>query len=275
MRVLVTGSDGFIGRHVCAELLRRGDEPVGFDRPVSITSSSDVNAAVRRVDAVIHLAGSLGTAELFGREHDAVAANIVGAVNVYEACGTHSVPLVQIGTGHKGHLNPYAITKGCAEDLALARAQWTGQRIAVVRAYHVYGPGQGVCPPYGTSSVRKIVPTFACRALAGVPLEINGSGRQLVDLVHVADVVAVLVDALAGPYGQVTEAGTGEATTVRAAAADIIDAAGSTSVAVHVPTRLGEAPDTVVVATDPACRNPWPHRLEETVDWYRAHLAAP
>ena len=43
MRVLVTGSAGFIGQHLCAELTRRGHEPVPFDRPArDIRSRGDV-----------------------------------------------------------------------------------------------------------------------------------------------------------------------------------------------------------------------------------------
>lgn len=279
----MTGSAGFIGQAVAAELAGRGWETAPFDAPRSVLSHAAVLAAVDGCDAVINLAGVLGTAEIIGAERYAAEVNILGALNVLDAAQAVGVPVVQIATGHEGQLNPYAITKRCASDLALARARWSGQPVSVVRAYHVYGPGQKPCPPHGPSTVRKIVPSFVCRALTGMPVEIWGSGRQEIDLVWVGDVARVLVDALAGPYGEVVEAGTGKPTTV-------LDVAWSVLVGVmeqeearreplrtpqveHLPMRPGEPEDARVVAASPACPNPWPHRLAETIDWYRDYLA--
>jgi nucleoside-diphosphate-sugar epimerase len=277
VRVLVTGSSGFIGKHLCAELARRGHDPVPFDRPgCDIRSATQVDWAVRAGDlgAVINLAGMLGTPELLGAERDACEANIGGAVNVYDAAARHGgLPVVQIGTGHKGQPNPYAITKACAEDLGLARARWLGEKIAIVRAYHVYGPGQLPGPPHGPASVHKFFPTFACRALQGLPLELCGGGGQLIDPVHVSDVAAALADAIGGPYGQVTEAGCGKPVSVAQVAADIATLPGLTPwLPVEVPGRPGEPRDAEVVAAAPACRNPWPYLVPETIEWYRQWL---
>lgn len=273
MRVLVTGAYGFIGQAVCRELAARGMRAARFDRPADVTSREQVAGAVAQADAVINLAGVLGTAEIFGAEAHAIKVNVLGAVHVFDAAARRGIPVVQIGTGHKGQLNPYAITKGCAEDLALARATYQGERISVVRAYHAYGPGQKACPPHGTATVRKIIPSFVCRALTGMPVEIHGSGEQLIDLVHVDDVATVLVDALDGPYSTVIEAGTGKPTTVLDAARDIGDRVAvavtkSHPQIVHLPLRDGEPADTRVVATIPVCPNAWPYRLDETIDHY-------
>jgi UDP-glucose 4-epimerase len=276
VKVLVTGSAGFIGRHLRAELTRRGHEPVPFDRPDDdVSSAADVKWALDDADigAVINLAGVLGTPELFGAESRAVQVNIAGAVNVYDVAARHDIPVVQIGTGHKGQPNPYAITKACAEDLGLARARWLGEKIAIVRAYHVYGPGQLPGPPYGHAAVDKFFPTFACRALSGEPLELCGGGGQLIDPVHVSDVAVALADAIGGPYGQVVEAGCGKPVSVAQAASDIADAIpGSSEMFTVVPGRPGEPRDAEVVAETPACRNPWPYLVPETVEWYRQWL---
>jgi len=277
VRVLVTGSSGFIGAHLCAELARRGHEPVPFNWPDDdVRSRSDVDWAVRDggIGAVVNLAGMLGTPELLGAERDACRTNILGAVNVYDAAAKQGIPVVQIGTGHKGQPNPYAITKACAEDLGLARARWLGEKITVVRAYHVYGPGQLPGAPYGPAPVHKFFPTFACRALNGEPLELCGGGGQLIDPVHVSDVAVALADAIGGPYGQVVEAGCGKPVTVAQVAGDIADMACYTD-----PRRLtaaagrpGEPWHAEVVAATPACRNPWPYLVPETVEWYRQWL---
>jgi UDP-glucose 4-epimerase len=280
MRVLVTGSSGFIGKHVADELERRGHQVTPFDRPhCDVRDRNAVQLALTSCEAVINLAGMLGTPELFGSEHMAAQVNILGAISVYDAALAERIPVVQIGTGHKGQPNPYAITKAAAEDLGLARAQWLGEKIAVVRAYHVYGPGQIPGPPYGPASVHKFFPTFACRALNGLPPELCGGGGQLIDPVHVTDVAKVLADAVAGPYGMVTEAGCGKPFMVREVARDIAmecrpDVAGwlQRLEPVTVPPRAGEPEDADVVAGAPACSSEWPYLVRETADWYRAWL---
>lgn len=273
MRVLVTGGSGFIGSAVQAELRRRELEPVVLDLPWDVNDPRDVDEAVRVVDAVIHLAGRLGTAETFGDERAVAQTNILGALNVADACARRDIPMVQIGTGHKGQANPYAITKACAEDLFIGRAQVTGQRINVVRAFHAYGPGQKACAPHGSSPVRKIIPSFVCRALDGLSIEINGSGEQLIDLVHVDEVARVLVDALEGPWGEVLEAGTGHAITVNQAAGIVAKRCASDSAIVHVPMRAGEPELSAVVAIDPLCEHAFPWRLDEVIEYYAEVVA--
>ena len=277
MKVLVTGSAGFIGSAVRAELQTRGDEMVPFDGTADVCDPAHLDSLPGDVGAVINLAGVLGTAELFGGERRAVEVNVLGALNVLDFAAERGIPMVQIGTGHRGQPNPYAITKAAAEDLALARARWAGHRVTVVRAYHVYGPGQKPPPPHGTSPVRKIIPSFICRALTGMPLQVYGSGQQQIDLVHVEDVARWLVAAIGGPYGEVVEAGTGKPTSVVGAARLVADHVavrlGRYPVNVeHLPMRSGEPPDTMVVADSGVCPNPWPYRLGETIQWYRDWL---
>jgi UDP-glucose 4-epimerase len=273
MRVLVTGGAGFIGKAVRTELLQRGHTFVSLDHPLSVTVYEDVDGlAVQDCEAIINLAGVLGTSETVGAEHEAARVNILGALNVADVAKDLGIPMVQIGTGHKGQPNPYAITKACAEDLLLARAQWCGQDINVVRAFHAYGPGQKVCPPHGEAKVRKIVPSFVCRALTGMSIEVNGSGRQLIDLIHVAEVARILVDAIDGPvFGQVIDAGTGLATTVLDAAEHIIDMCGGGRI-VLVPMRDGEPVASRVVSDHPESVTRWPYGLDETIRYYERTL---
>jgi UDP-glucose 4-epimerase len=279
MKVLVTGAAGFIGRHVTAALEARGDEVIPLDHPEDVRGPRLILKCAA-ADAVINLAGVLGTPELIGDERAAVETNILGAVNVYDCAAVYGIPVVQIGTGHKGQPNPYAITKACAEDLGLARARWLGEKITVVRAFHVYGPGQKPGPPHGTATVHKFFPTFACNAITGKPLELCGGGGQLIDPVHVSDVAECLADAIGGPYGEVIEAGCGKPLSVANVAWDVWKASGVISGrswkddAADVPQRPGEPLDAEVVVTSPACRNPWPHLVPETVAWYRDYLAA-
>lgn len=273
-KILVTGGSGFIGQAVVKELRMRGDEAKILDRPQTIMIRGDLDYALAGTSGVINLAGVLGTEETLGAERQAAQVNVIGAINVYDAAADRGLPVVQIGTGHKGQPNPYAITKACAEDIGLARAEFRNEHIVVVRAYHAYGPGQKVGPPHGKATVRKIIPSFVCRALTGMPIQINGDGLQEIDLVDVSEVAQTLVGALDAKRGSVIEAGTGVATTVLDAAKDVIAATDSDSDIVFGPMRPGEPPNTRVVAGFPAmaCRHPWPYRIDETVEYYRVLL---
>lgn len=277
-RVLVTGSAGFIGRWVCEALARRGIEPVQYDRPYSVLDRGELDRAICGAEGVINLAGALGTAELFdgNAQRHAAEVNILGAINVYDAARVFDVPVVQIGTGHKGQPNPYAITKAAAEDIGLARARWQGERITIVRAFHAYGIGQHAPPPHGRSAVRKIIPSFVCRALTGMDIEVSGDGSQIIDLVHVGEVAEVLVDAFAVDPGSVLQAGTGKPVTVTKAALDVAHACESlTGLRSRIRfgrPRLGEPPGAVVVADAPMCPSAWPYRLSETIEWYRGEM---
>jgi nucleoside-diphosphate-sugar epimerase len=268
MRVLVTGGSGFIGTAVMRELADRGDRGFLFDRPLDVRDAHEVTAALDGMDAVIHLAGALGTSETFGHERDTADVNVLGALTVADACERADLPMVWIGTGHYGQPNPYAITKACAQDLLLARGN-----VAVVKAYHAYGPGQKSYPPHGTGHVRKIMPSFINRSLTGMDLEIHGDGHNVIDLVYVDDVARVLVDAIDGPTGVVLEAGTGKAMRVLDVAEQVIAMTASESRIVHLPMRPGEPEGAVVVAREPLCRDhPFPYGMAQTIEHYAAAL---
>lgn len=273
MRVLVTGGGGFIGSAVRRYLESTGDEMVSFDHPSDVRHPSEVWAAVHDADAVIHLAALLGTEETLDSPKLSVDTNIIGTLNVLAAARDLNRPMVQVGTGHRGQYNVYAITKACAEDLALMMAQFRGVKVNVVRAFNAYGPGQKAPPPYGNATVNKIGPAFICAALRGDPLRVFGSGEQVVDLIHVDDIARCLVEALEGPYGRVIDAGTGEPVHVVDAAQAVIDACESNSWIEFVPMRDGEPDDAYVcaeVGLDYA--RPWPS-LDDTVEHYRNLLA--
>ena len=109
------------------------------------------------------------------------------------------------------------------------------------------------------------------------PIEVYGSGDQIIDLVYVVDVARLLVDALVrtarnGPDAETTEAGSGRAITVKAVAEKVIAAVGKGSI-VHLPMRPGEKPGAVIVAKKPLMdATPLETGLPVTVDYYRELL---
>lgn len=266
--VLVTGGNGFIGRYVVEELLARGYGVAVLDtrdrKPpegarVVLGDTRDaiaVTEAVAHVDGVIHLAGVLGTQEAIKNPRPAAETNVLGGLNVLEACAQYDVPLVNIAVGNYWMDNTYSITKNTVERFVQMFVKDRHARMASVRALNAYGPRQVPAEPYGPSKVRKIMPAFVCRALAGEPIEVYGDGSQVMDMIYVTDVARILVSALetvdrTGPF-ETVEAGVGRATTVN----DIAQIVSQTVAAFtgkdpaplkHLPMRPGEPPASVVL----------------------------
>ncbi len=125
MKVLVTGSAGFIGFHVVKSLLQRGDEVTGFDVVNSYydpalkearhslleQTARDTNGAYsfmradladeapvkacfaeHRFDRVIHLAAQPGVRHSIDHPHDYVRSNLVAFTNILEACRYNGTP---------------------------------------------------------------------------------------------------------------------------------------------------------------------------------------
>lgn len=237
-RVLITGGSGWIGRAAAVALDQFGYESVSFDRRTGgdVRNVPDLDEAVGKVDHVIHLAGVLGTHELLATPLQAVDINVVGGMNVINACVNHGVPLTEI-TMPRVNPSIYAATKACAMDLALAFLDAGRLEVNFVRAYNAYGPGQA----YGGDHPQKILPTFATHAWAGKSLPVWGDGELWVDLVHVDDVARMLAEAVRMPGdGQVYDAGSGYPQTVLAVARAVNEQTGNDHGIDFLPHRQGE-----------------------------------
>jgi UDP-glucose 4-epimerase len=269
MRVLVTGGAGFIGSAAVDELRSRGHEPVIFGRTQrpdtesvlgDVRDATAVTDAIAHVDACIHLAGILGTAETIWNPRPATETNILGGLNVLEACAQYSTPLVNIAVGNYFENSTYAISKTTVERFTKMYASYRDLPACSVRAFNAYGPGQSVAQPYGSSRVRKIIPSFVARALHGEPIQVYGDGSQIMDMIYVTDVARCLVRALEkGPRNGLThQAGTGRKTTVKqiahAVQDEVLEQTRKTVPVEHLPMRQGETPGSEVRADPEAVR---------------------
>jgi GDP-4-dehydro-6-deoxy-D-mannose reductase len=217
MRVLVTGADGFVGRHLSAHLRAVGDEVVEVHGPRAEGVSStalhldiSVEANVRQVvaeakpDAVIHLAGFSSVPKSHHNPSRVFAVNTLGTVHLLTAL-RESAPkarILLVGSGEVYGpvppgtrateemplvpLSPYASSKAAAE---LAAAQFHrnyGTHVVLARPFNHLGAGQD--PTF-------VVPSFAAQigaiALGKIdPVLRTGNLEAVRDFSHVKDVVA-------------------------------------------------------------------------------------
>ncbi len=206
MSTLVTGGTGFLGRRLVERLLADGRRVTVLTRHLApdleargvrfICASLDDAVAVRDacagIETVFHTAAKVG---VWGRYGDFFRTNVLGTRALLDGCRAHGVKrFVHTSTPsvvyHSGDLagadeslplttrcpSPYPLTKALAEREVLA-ANSPPLRTIALRPHLIWGVGD----PH-------LVPRVLARARAG-RLRIVGTGRNRVDMVHVANAV--------------------------------------------------------------------------------------
>ncbi|MCC6077505.1 NAD-dependent epimerase/dehydratase family protein [Pseudomonas sp. GCM10022188] len=272
-RILVTGGAGFIGSHLADALLARGHAVrvldnlssgrranLALDHPRLELVVGDVAdpAVVRRAltgcTAVAHLAA---VASVQASVEDPVAthrSNFIGTLSLCEAMREQGVRRVlfassaavygQNGEGTaidedtiKAPLTPYAVDKLASEHYLDFYRRQHGLEPAVFRFFNIFGPRQDPSSPYSG-----VISIFAERARAGQPITVFGDGEQTRDFVYVADLVALLVQALEAPQAVAgaLNVGLGRATSLNQLLASLGELLGGLPPVSHAPARAGD-----------------------------------
>jgi UDP-glucose 4-epimerase len=269
MKIAITGGSGFLGKATAYEAVHAGHTVWTFDRADGCDVLGPLSG-LKGADAVIHLAGVLGTAELFDTPEVAVDVNIKGSLRILQWCRENDAAYVGI-TMPDAFPSVYTATKIAAQRLATAWHEAYGVPVSHVRAFNAYGPGQA----HGLGHPQKILPTFSVEAWNGRPIPVWGDGTQTVDLVHSYDVARMLVSACtAGGDDAVFDAGTGVAVTVNELARVVLDVTGSIAGIEHLPMRTGEKPTEIVAAGEGWDRLDWKPSMDwpkitKTINWYK------
>lgn len=295
-KIGITGGGGFIGQYVCEELISRGYKPVIMDHHNKggyvegcelflgdVQDEVAMTEFAAHVDGLIHLAACLGTQETVQNPRPAAKTNLMGGLNFLEACAQYELPGVYIAVGNFWMNNPYSITKNMIERFTHMYNKDRNTNVNIVRAVNAYGPRQLAATPFAEGKVRKITPSFICRALSGLPIEIYGDGSNVSDMVYVGDVAKALVTALEKAdkgivFNEAIECGPKTHHTVKEVAELVNNLTGSTAGLRHLPMRPGEQLGVDVTADFDTLSHvdmnvleltPLEEGLQKTIDYFR------
>ena len=200
-KVVVTGGCGFIGKHLCVELLHRGYDVYALDLCVDlelvrlgvkvfrgdVRHLNEFGQLFNGCSTIYHLSGLLGTSELFQDPLKAVDVNIVGALNVLEIARKNNVKLF-LPTKPNEWDNIYSMTSSAVQKSGMAYKKFFGLDVRILKIWNVFGPRQKM------NSVKKVFPVWIKSLRFGDAIEIFGDGMQLIKSVFVFDLVKYMAD---------------------------------------------------------------------------------
>ncbi len=301
--MLVTGGAGFVGGHLCAALLARGDDPVVLD-DLSAGRLSNVPADVRvvvgdvrgpeplrllteaRFDAVVHLAAQMDVRRSVRQPRFDADVNVLGTLRALEAACDAGVPrFLFASSGGAGYgetdvlptpeshptrpISPYGAAKIACETYLQCFSGLRGVSTIALRFANLYGPRQD---PHGEAGVVSI---FAGRLLARQRCTIFGDGGSTRDYLFVDDAVRATLAALDRPVEGVCNVGSGRATSIATLHGAIARACGAPDAPLLAPARAGEQRHSVLdvsraaVALGFAPAIGLDEGLARTVEWIR------
>lgn len=220
MRVAITGGAGFLGSHLCEQMIGRGWEVVCLD---NLSTGAAVNVAHLRgnarfhfvqhdvtkfidvpgqLDAVLHFAspaspddylklpiptlkvGALGTHNTLGLALAKKSAYLLASTS--ECYGDPEVsPQPESYWGHVNPIGPrgvYDEAKRFAEAMTMAYHRFHGVDTHIVRIFNTYGPRMRL-------NDGRALPNFLYQALTGAPITVYGDGSQTRSFCYVSDLV--------------------------------------------------------------------------------------
>ena len=215
-RVLVTGVEGFIGRHLAAALAAGHMDVVPHSRANGDLARGLAPAA--GVRHVFHLAARSLVPESWAAPLPYYETNVVGTAAVLEFCRRSGAGLTLVSSYVYGvprrlpidethpldAFNPYSHTKILAEHVCRYYVSQFQVRATIVRPFNVYGPGQ-------VNSY--LIPSLIDQAVNPAVREIAiADARPRRDYIHVDDFVRLLVSTLDCSGGGTYNAGSGVST---------------------------------------------------------------
>lgn len=269
MKILVTGGSGFIGSHVCQNLLGRGHEVIVLD-DLSTGKLANLAAFEKKIvfyqcrvedfdfdrlddiDSVIHLAAQASVPLSISGFYKSSKTNILSSLKIIDFCIERKLPLVYASSSaiygglHLGDdeidsidlLSPYAADKFALELYAKVSSVTSGLSSIGLRFFNVYGPRQDPSNPYSG-----VISIFIEKLLSNQSLTING-GAQTRDFIYVTDVADVISrSVLVTSTKKVSDAVnvlTGKSVSIDSLADNLIEITGSNSKKIYQELPVGD-----------------------------------
>jgi UDP-glucose 4-epimerase len=266
VKYLVTGGSGFIGSHLTAALLNRGDsvvvlddlstgsaknlEGVASNSNLEIVSGSILDIAlvdslVAKVDYVLHLAAAVGVFNIVNDPLKSLQTNIGGTENVLDACAKHGKPFFLTSSSEIYGKNTnvplseesdrivgsplksrWSYSEAKAIDESLAFFHYTQNKLPV-RIVRLFNTvGPRQIGQYGM-----VVPRFVSAAISGEAISVYGDGKQSRAFCHIDDVIEALLLVIDSPkaIGQVYNVGNNFEISIADLAKKVIEVTNSSS----------------------------------------------
>jgi UDP-glucuronate decarboxylase len=312
-RVLITGGAGFLGSHLCSQLVENGDHVICLDNfftghPENVAQLSTgpqshrfelvrhdvVDRYYAEVDEIYHLACPASPPHYQRNPVRTLKTAVVGTMNILELAQATGARVLIASTSevygepeihpqcedYWGYVNSigkracYDEGKRCGEALATAYAEQHGVEIRLARIFNTYGPRMH-------EQDGRVISNFVTQVLCGQPLTIYGDGSQTRSLCFCSDLIEGLMRLMAHPRdpGPVN-LGNPEELSVRQIADLVRELAGSSSPIDYRP----------LPADDPTRRRPdiskarcvlgWEPRVSaaegiaRTIDYFRSRVPA-
>jgi UDP-glucuronate decarboxylase len=310
-RILVTGGAGFLGSHLCEQLIARGDDVLCVDN--YFTGRKDNVAHLLRdphfeamrhdvthplfveVDEIYNLACPASPIHYQFDPVQTTKTSVIGAINMLGLAKRLKAKILQASTSevygdptlhpqpesYRGNVNPigpracYDEGKRCAETLFFDYYRQHNLRIRVVRIFNTYGPRMH--PNDG-----RVVSNFIVQALKNEPITLYGDGSQTRAFCYVDDLIEGFLrmmaarDELTGPMNL----GNPVETSVAELAQLIVELTGARSEIVYRPLPIDDPIQRCPDISQAKAELDWQPRtalkpgLQRTIDYFDKLLSA-
>jgi UDP-glucose 4-epimerase len=234
-RILVTGSNGFIGRNLVEELKKCTTDVVALTYPngnrIDIRDWKRIKE-MEDIHMVYHLAAITQVPFSFENPREVYAVNVLGTLNILELCRLHDIKKIVFASsyvyGQPRYLpidekhpvqptNPYARSKVMGEDLCKAYYEDYGLKCIILRAFNIYGEDQ---------SENFLIPSIL-KQLVKDEIELNNPEPKR-DFIYIKDAISAYVKA--GEYDgsgfEIFNIGSGRSYSVDEIVRKLIDSSG-------------------------------------------------
>jgi GDP-4-dehydro-6-deoxy-D-mannose reductase len=199
-RILVSGSTGFIGKHLVRSLIEAGHDVMGMSRLDGDIANLNTWCNLPPMDVVIHLASRTFVPDSWNDPLSFVETNLNGTICCLEYCRMHNSRLIYLSSylyGNPEHLpisesanlyvnNPYGLSKKIAEESCTFYFNNFGVKTVILRPFNVYGPGQ---------SADFLIPIIIDQVISRKSIEVKDLNPKR-DYIYIDDLIRAIIDAI-------------------------------------------------------------------------------